>query len=62
MNLGSRKSATVVLIFLKQISKVCPSNKESSTHFTGKCPSELRYLNGLVKTFAKTLTAGENPQ
>ena len=25
-----------------------------------KCPSDLRYLNGGVKTFVKTLTAGKS--
>ena len=30
-------------------------------YFTDKCPFELRYLNGGVKTIVKTLTAGENP-
>ena len=61
MNPSSRKSATVALIFFKQMSKVSPSNKESSIYFTDKCPFDLRYLNGGVKTFVKTLTAGENP-
>ena len=61
MNSSSRKSATVALIFLKQISKVFPNNSESSIYFTEKCPFDLRYLNGGVKTFVKTLTAGENP-
>ena len=60
VNLSSRKSATVTLIFLKLISKVSPSNKDSSIYFTGKCPFDLRYLNEGVKTFVKTLTDGEN--
>ena len=50
---------TVALIFFKQMSKVSPSNKELSIYFTDKCPFDLKYLNGGVKTFVKTLTAGE---
>ena len=61
LNPSSRKGATVALILLKQISKVSPSNKDSSIYFTDKYPFDLRYLNGGVKTFVKTLTAGKNP-
>ena len=51
----------VALIILKQISKACYRNSESSIYFMDKCPFDLRYLNGGVKTFVKTLRAGENP-
>ena len=61
VNPSSPKSATVVLIFFKQMSKVSPSNKESSIYFTEKCHFDLRYINGGVKTFVKTPTVGENP-
>ena len=57
---SSRKSATVALIFLKQISMVSASNIESSIYFMDKCHFDLRYFNGGVKTFVKTLTAGKN--
>ena len=60
MNPSSHKSATTALIFLKQISEVSPRNKELSIYFTEKCPFDLRCSNGGVKTFVKTLTAGEN--
>ena len=59
VNPNSRKSATVAIIFLKKISEVSPSNSESSTYFTDKCPFHFRYLNGVANTFVKTLTAGE---
>ena len=61
VNPSSRKSATVALIFLKQISKVSPSSSESSIYFMDKCSFDLGNLNGGAKTFVKTLTAGENP-
>ena len=63
MNSSSRKSATVALVFSKQISKVSPSNSEPLIYFTDKCPFDLRYLNGAAKTFVETLTvtADENP-
>ena len=61
MNPSFRKTATVALIILKQISKVSPRSSESSIYFTDKCPFDLIYLNGGVKTFVKTLRAGENP-
>ena len=61
VNANYPKSAIVALIFLKQILEVSPSNKESSLYFTSKCSFDLRYLNGGVKTFVRTLAAGENP-
>ena len=61
MNPSSRKTATVAIIILKQISKVSPRKSERSIYFMDKCPFDLRYLNGGVKTFVKTLRAGENP-
>ena len=59
MNPSSHVSATVALIFLKEISKTSPSNKDSSIYFMEKCPFNVRYLNGKVKTFVKTLAAGD---
>ena len=50
MNSSSRKTATVALIILKQISKVSPRNSKALIHFTDKCSFDLRYLNGGVKT------------
>ena len=57
VNPSSRKAAIVALIILKQISKVSRRNSDSSITFTGKCPFDLSYLNGGVKTFVKTLRA-----
>ena len=59
VNPSSHVSVTVALIFLKQISKTSPSNEDSSIYFTDKYPFNRRYLNGEVKTFVKTLTAGD---
>ena len=50
MNSSSRKTATVALIILKQISKVSPRNSKALIYFADKCPFDLRYLNGGVKT------------
>ena len=61
VNPNFRKSATVAIIFLKKISKVSPSNSESSTYFVDKYPFDFIYLNGVTKTFVKTLTASEKP-
>ena len=60
VNPRSRKSATVALIFLKQIPKVSPRNSESSIYLTNKYPFDLKYLNKRVKSFLKTLTVGKN--
>ena len=61
VNPSSRKTATVALIILKQISKFSPRNSESSIYFTDKSPFDLRYLKAGVKRFVKTLRADENP-
>ena len=61
INPSSRNSATVALIFLKQISKVSLNNSESLVYFMAKYSFDFRYLNGGVKPFVKTPIAAENP-
>ena len=37
-----------------------PPASDSSIYFADKCPFDLKYLNGGIKTFVKTLTAGKD--